>query len=276
MNLRRVPVPGWYGMADGRLHVCVVSHGHGAEVALLLADLARLGRPLSVQLILNRPEDLAFSPGDFIFPLAIRANPRPLGFAANNNLGFRLAAPNPEDWFAMINPDVRLPEDVFAPLLACLARHPEAGAVAPLVRNGLGEQEDNARRLPTPGVILGKACGRREPVLASESGDCRAVDWVAGLFMLCPARHFAAVGGFDEAYHLYYEDVDLCSRLGLAGHPILWAPSVAVVHDGKRHSHRHLRYSLWHLGSMARFFLSSVYRQRRRQLRFAGTGGGEP
>ena len=86
-------------------------------------------------------------------------------------------------------------------------------------------------------------------------------DWVAGMFMLFPHEVFQNIGGFDERYFLYYEDVDLCARLTLANYRILLCSTVSVVHDARRSSHKNLRYMRLHLTSMLRFFFSSVYRK---------------
>jgi GT2 family glycosyltransferase len=89
-------------------------------------------------------------------------------------------------------------------------------------------------------------------------------DWVAGFFMLFRSGVFERLGGFDERYFLYYEDVELCSRARLAGSKIVWMPGVKVVHDARRHSHRDAKFLYWHLRSIARFFASPVYRAARR------------
>jgi hypothetical protein len=93
--------------------------------------------------------------------------------------------------------------------------------------------------------------------------DSISVDWIAGMFMLFPAAVFAKLGGFDEAYFLYYEDVDLCSRLRAQGREVLVSSGVSVIHDARRASHRNPKYLRWHLSSMLRFFLHHFFRQRR-------------
>jgi GT2 family glycosyltransferase len=89
-------------------------------------------------------------------------------------------------------------------------------------------------------------------------------DWVSGFFMLCRSSAFRELGGFDERYFLYYEDIDLCTRARLAGWKNAWLPGVTVVHDARRRSHRDAKYLLWHLRSIARFFASPVYRAARK------------
>ena len=85
--------------------------------------------------------------------------------------------------------------------------------------------------------------------------------------MVFPSEIFGKLGGFDERYFLYYEDVDLCGRLRLRGHEVVLNPKAQVIHHAQRSSHGNLRYMAWHLRSMARFFLSPVYWRLRRRTR---------
>jgi N-acetylglucosaminyl-diphospho-decaprenol L-rhamnosyltransferase len=82
--------------------------------------------------------------------------------------------------------------------------------------------------------------------------------------MIFPRSIFEKLGGFDESYFLYYEDVDICGRLKLLGYRVALVPSFQVVHSAQRTSHRSFRYLLWHVSSMAHFFLSPVFRRLRR------------
>jgi len=244
------------------IHLSIVSHGQAELVHVLLQDLERFchSTALQVTLTLNIPEPLPFSATDFSFPLILIRNDIPKGFGANHNAAFlrtRECA-----WFCVINPDIRLQDDAFGPLLATLESDSTIGLTAPLVRNPLGEKEDSARRLPTPLTILAKAAGHVEAPCADEKPD-----WVAGMFMLFPVHVFKEIRGFDERYHLYYEDVDLCCRLRLAGYTIRLVKEAQVIHAARRESHHNLLYMRWHLASMARFFTSRVFFQCRRLLK---------
>ncbi|MGQ0650667.1 MAG: galactosyltransferase-related protein [Betaproteobacteria bacterium] len=237
------------------LLVSVVSHLHGALVRSLLEDLARCEtRGMRVVLTLNVPEALPFEPGAFPFALEVVRNDAPRGFGANHNAAFCRAR---AEHFAVLNPDLRLPRDPFGVLLPALA-DPALGAVAPRIVDPAGRPEDHARAFPTPLTILAKLAGSRPRIAGGASGAAPGApfraDWIAGMFMLFRSEAFAAVGGFDESYFLYYEDVDLCARLAAAGLRVEVHPAATAVHDARRESHRNLRFLLWHLGSMARFF----------------------
>jgi N-acetylglucosaminyl-diphospho-decaprenol L-rhamnosyltransferase len=249
------------------LLVSVVSHLHGALVRALLEDLARCDtRGMRVVLTLNVAESLPFDAAAFPFPLEVVRNDAPRGFGANHNAAFARAS---AEHFAVLNPDLRLPHDPFGILFAAL-RDPAIGAVAPRIVAPDGRAEDHARAFPTPLTILAKLTGRRARIEDETSAAARGApfraDWIAGMFMLFRSEAFAAVGGFDESYFLYYEDVDLCARLAAAGMRVEVHPAVSAVHDARRESHRNPRYLLWHASSMARFFLKRLLgRPKQRQ-----------
>ena len=135
------------------------------------------------------------------------------------------------------------------------------GLVAPCVVNRKGDREDSARKFPSISEIVMKAFGGKSVLHGGASQPISYPDWVAGMFMLIPKKVFREIGGFDERFFLYYEDVDLCARLTLAGYRILLCSSVSVVHDARRSSRKKLRFMCWHIASAVRFFSSSVYRQ---------------
>lgn len=244
------------------IHVSVVSHGQWPMVADLLADLQRYCRetPLYVTVILNIPEWHSFGSTDYSFPVDLISNSQPRGFSANHNAAFRHGRQNkPCDYFCVVNPDVRLNDNVFPHLLAAYRDAVKIGLVAPLVLDPSGHIEDSVRPFPRPYTPVLRALGIRRAPVATRPSDRSQPDWVAGMFMLFPAHAFEQVGGFDERYFLYYEDVDLCARLRLAGLRVLVEPATAVVHAARRDSHRKLRYLFWHIRSAWRFFISPVY-----------------
>lgn len=228
-----------------------------AMVKALLGDLDRYCNtcPLEVLLTLNLPETLPFVSGDFSFPVIVQVNRAPRGFSANHNHAFTKSS---GELFCVMNPDIRLDEDVFAALDACL-QGAAVGVAAPLVLDENGATEDSARFFPTPFRILCKALGGCRGCDYVVKDEVVFPDWVAGMFMLFRREVFEELGGFDERYFLYYEDVDLCARLRLHGYEAVLCPSARVSHHARRSSHRNIRYLRWHLASMLRFFLSPPF-----------------
>lgn len=242
-----------------KIHLSIVSHGQGAIVLNLLNDLkiSAKNNVLVVTLTLNIDETLPFDTEDFPFPIRITTNTVPKGFGENHNSAFHKFHDDSYH-YCVINPDIRFYQDPFSALILCL-KNTSASLVAPLVLGESGEIEDSIRHFPTPLKILCKVIGR------CKGGDYEIYnkpvfpDWVGGMFMLFPSDIFKQLGGFNEKYFLYYEDVDLCARLRLRGHEVVACPEVKVIHEARRDSHRRFKYLKWHLVSMARFFSSTVF-----------------
>lgn len=234
------------------ISVSIVSHRQGDLVSEALADLARFADSVSIEVILTRniPERLPFSLAVFPYPVKVVENDSPKGFGENHNAAFRLAE---GDWFCVMNPDIRMPENPF-PLLLVALEQLQAAVIAPAVVSPEGQVEDSIRRFPTPLSLAGKILGRSDGRYPYAVGDeTFAADWVGGMFMLFRAEDYRRVGGFDEGFFLYYEDVDICTRLWKAGSRVLACPMVYVVHDARRASRRNLRYMRWHASSMVRY-----------------------
>jgi GT2 family glycosyltransferase len=234
--------------------ISIVSHLQAALVADLLRDIEShcKSQPAQVILTVNVEEPLGFRPEDFSFGLEIIRNPARRGFGANHNAAFRRAAGG---HFCVLNPDVRFGGNPFPPLLEALADE-SVGAVSALVLDREGAVEDHARRFPRAATLLRKALlGAREdyPELGRSA---RSVEWIAGMFMLFRSAVFRRIGGFDERYFLYYEDVDLCGRLRAAGYDIRVEPAARIVHDARRESRRNIRRMVRHLISMARYLFT--------------------
>lgn len=231
--------------------ISIVSHGQGALVHELLKDVGRSCKQVEVLLTINVPEDLSLADRDFHFPLRILRNAAPRGFGANHNAAFARAAGK---YFCVLNPDIRLTADPFPALVSALA-DAGIGVAAPRIANPDGETEDSARRFPTLWVIARKALTGAQHHDYEVTHTPFSPEWVAGMFMLFRSAVFREIGGFDERYFLYYEDVDLCRRLRRRGYDVRLVPSVSAVHDARRQSRRSLLHLRWHLASMLRFFL---------------------
>lgn len=238
------------------ISISIVSHNQALIVKRLLLDFQKYcSTGIEVLLTVNVSEKLPFEKQEFDFPLHLIVNDRPRGFSSNHNAAFQISRNN---FFCVMNPDIRLNSNPFPALMTCLDNR-LAGAVAPLIVDPSDNIEDSARRFPTPFSILRKAF----KLNAKMDYDCPAEpfhpDWIAGMFMLLPRDRFREMGGFDEKYFLYYEDVDLCARLHLAGYQIILCPLVSVIHEAQRASHKNLRYLKWHILSALRFYLSRVF-----------------
>jgi len=241
--------------------VSIISHGDWLPLRSLLASLRRHENPGRLQIIVtdNLGQDLPEVEADGWHSLRLIRNAVPHGFARNHNEAFKHARGT---YFCALNPDVEYLQPTFEPLISYL----EAGSVdiiAPLVLDPAGRVQDSFRRLPTPWEIVGRWAGRGPQTVEAPAVELAHVDWIAGIFMLMHGRMFSQLGGFDEAYRLYFEDVDLCTRARLMGLRIAVATRLHLQHDARRASRRPGRHLIWHIRSAMRYFASDAYRQAR-------------
>lgn len=252
----------------------IVSHGHKKFLLPLLEDLRRLGRTdFEVILTINMPEDLELDWSVLPFPVILIHNQIPKSFAVNHNAAFTKSV---GDYFVILNPDIRMAADPFDALLAQVQRNPNT-VCAPLITDKDGVPEDSARNFPTPFFLVRKFFGKVFKVSLTRDfvpvdNGLSMPDWVAGMFIVVPRTIYQKLHGLDERYRMYYEDVDFCARVCLAGYKVAVNGYVKVVHEAQRESHRNVRYLAWHLTSALRFFTSKVFLtiQMRRFLRQAG------
>lgn len=227
--------------------VSIVSHGHGVMVDRLVTQLRECPEVGRIVLTRNIPETTSML-GDGLVEIVENAFPK--GFGANHNQAFRHCR---EPFYCVLNPDIELAGNPFPGLLQCLDEN-QASLSAPLILAPNGVVEDSARRFPTLMGLLFKLLGGPDGRYAVEVRQpVFSPDWVAGMFMLFRAPDFARLGGFDERYFLYYEDVDICKRAWRAGMKVIVCPVETAIHDARRSSHRNFRHLRWHLASMVRY-----------------------
>ena len=175
------------------------------------------------------------------------------GFAKGINAG---AASGRAPFLLLLNPDCVASSDFVARLVDFAVEHPEAAIVGPRIRNADGTLQGSARRFPDWSTfIAGRSSWLTKkfpknplsrwnlPALAEGVGTSR-VDWVSGACMLVRRDAFDQAGGMDERFFLYWEDADLCRRLGELGWRTIYFPDAEVVHAGGRSSVHAYRESL--------------------------------
>jgi len=245
-----------------RLVVSIVSHGHGALVQSLLLQLAQWSAHSVTRVVLvqNMAEPAPQPPSTgWPFKLDIAVNEAPRGFGANHNTALRDAA---EDFVCVLNPDVVLVAgDPFADLVdVCSAKG--VGCGYPIQIDEQGRIQDSERETPSPSSLIRRRLLRRRET---------RVDWVNAACLVVPTYVWRDLGGFDERYFMYCEDVDFCLRLRLRGLQLVKAPA-QIVHAGQRASGRSMKHLVWHVRSLFRLWRSPVY-GRAQQLLTSPTAG---
>jgi GT2 family glycosyltransferase len=219
------------------LVVITVAHHSGAVLPALAADLARQQEPPALWLVVDNSPHTSPIPPDALGLDPRSASPLPLrllrgeegdGFGAGCNRALDwLDSQGRKGWVWLLNPDAALPGgEELRRLGEVLARVDPRSLVGTAVEDGSGELEASAgwfqpslrfrsRRLDTRGR------GPAEP---------QQLDWLSGCSLaLRPSAH-TPTARFDPLFPLYYEDLDLCLRLGRRGAPVIWLPEPRVIH----------------------------------------------
>lgn len=234
---------------NSRVSVSVVSHGHGSMVSALVSQLLSCAEVGQIIVTRNIPERLD-TPSDPRLTLIDNASPK--GFGANHNAAFKYSR---HSWFVVLNPDAVLLQDPFEALFRA-ANATGADVLAPMALTASGAPDDNWRRFPTIGSLTRKAFGGPDGRYeGSQNEDAFKIEWASGFFMMVRSDVFRELGGFDERYFMYYEDVDFCVRVWRSGSSLFACPNAKVIHNAQRASRRNLTHLRWHLASMVRYFI---------------------
>jgi N-acetylglucosaminyl-diphospho-decaprenol L-rhamnosyltransferase len=238
--------------------ISIVSHNQELILNNLLNKLAIYSASISKVIVThNTLESNNSISNDFPFELEEIQNPKPKGFGSNHNQAFQLCT---SPFFCIMNPDIDLDCEPFQVLQNCFSDS-EVAVAAPSIKNLEGKFEDSARYFPTPfGIIRKLFFNYRGEYPIKNDEVIIYPDWVGGMFMLFESIKFNELGGFDERYHLYYEDVDLCLRTWKIGYKVLLTMETNATHDARRASHRKLIYFKWHIISLFRFFIKHIFR----------------
>ena len=241
-----------------RLSGIVVSHAHARELETLLPILAPQVDELLV--VANRPGSVpsALPPG-----VRVLENAHPRRLSENVNLG---TAATSGEWLVYANPDVVPEPDAVAALVSFGETRERCGLAGPRTLWPDGRWQPTRRRFPTVrGTIVRRTPlrrlrppleGQRDHYLLDEDveGPIEA-DWLLGAFLLMRRAMLDELGGWDEGYRHYVEDIDLAYRAMRAGWERWYVPEATVTHDWAQVIDRRFasRHTLWHARGMARF-----------------------
>jgi N-acetylglucosaminyl-diphospho-decaprenol L-rhamnosyltransferase len=258
-----------------RVSVIVVSFNTRDDLLRCLGSLREHVRvPHEVIVVDNASEDGSAATVRAHHPEAVVIeNAQNLGFGAANNRGLAQArAP----FVLLLNSDAEVRPGAVEALLERLEAHPEEGAIGPRTVDGDGVIQVSFGPPLTPlrewgqrRLVRGVKARRRAALARAEALAAHEHEpaWLSASCLLARKEALQAVGGFDEGFFLYEEDVDLCLRLGRAGWGILFTPAAQVVHHLGRsmartpgrarveYHHSHLRYYRKHNGLNATLVL---------------------
>lgn len=220
--------------------VVVVTYNPGTTIADFLASVPDAATALGSVTVVdnasrdNGPEKAAADAGAGFVQTGRNA-----GYGAAANVGAREGS---APWILISNADIVLGPGAVDALVAAGETDPSIGAVGPLVRELDGSVYPSAR--PLPRLVMGAAHAvlsrawrnnpwtRRYLVPLDPHAGRRRAEWLSGSCFLVRRSAWEEIGGFDETFFMFFEDVDLGRRLGRAGYKIVWEPAASVAHMG--------------------------------------------
>ena len=162
--------------------------------------------------------------------------PDNLGFAAAVN---RLLERADSEWFLMLNSDAWPAPGAVGRMVDAAVRHPRAAAVAPRLERPDGSLEHSTHPFPSVSVAaasvlpLRNSWAERHALHSAWRHDReRQVDWAVGAALLVRRSAVAEIGGLDESFFMYVEDLEWCHRAAQRGWEIWFTPEAVVVHVG--------------------------------------------
>lgn len=186
-----------------------------------------------------------------------------LGYGSGHNVAIRRAIEGGADYHVVLNPDIYWTSDVIGELIRFMDANPDVGQVMPKIIYPDGETQYLCKLLPTPMDLVGR---RFVPVKSYQewhdynyelhwSGYDRVMEVpsLSGCFMFMRCSVLRKVGGFDERYFMYAEDLDLCRRIGEVSRTMFY-PHVSVVHEYEKGSYKNRKLLKYHITSVVKYF----------------------
>jgi N-acetylglucosaminyl-diphospho-decaprenol L-rhamnosyltransferase len=223
-------------------------------------------RPLSTEVIVvdNASSDGTVEMLRAEFPdVRVIPNSENVGFTRGNNQALAVAQGR---YLFLLNPDTELRPGALQTLIDYADAHPHAGIIGPRLFYGDGTLQSSRRRFPTLATAFLESTKlqqwfprnralTRYYMLDMSDDATQEVDWVNGSAMFVRREVYDQIGGFDEAFFMYSEELDWCYRAKQAGWQIVYLPTAQITHyEGKSSEQVVAARDIYFHSSKIRFF----------------------
>lgn len=225
------------------LSILIVNYKNSATLLDCLDSIYRTTHDLDFEVIVmdnnSRDEGLQAIREKFSQVCFIE-NKTNMGFAKANNKAAEMAEGR---YLMFLNPDARLTESTVQTMIVRLKPDSATGVLGPKVLNNDGSLQYSCRTFPTVWTGLFNRYSLLSTLFPNnrftsrylmkdfDHNDTHEVDWVSGCCMMVRKSIFQSIGGFDEKYFLFNEDVDLCHTMKHHGYKTLYFPQAKIFHD---------------------------------------------
>lgn len=224
-----------------------------------LKSILDKARDVSFEIIIvnNDEEKLSGFENEVIKTIEINTN---IGFGKAHNIG---VSKSKGELVCLINPDTEMVSGNLDEIIEKFNNNPDIGIVGPKIIQkdsiARGNKKSNIQEWST-GVdldiyeLLRSKFGISKSKKIWQSDKELEVDWVTGAYMFIRKESFLKVGGFDEIFFLYYEDLDLCKRIKKIGKKNIYMPSFQVEHLGGKSSNSLFKQKLEYFKSQEYYY----------------------
>lgn len=214
------------------LSVVILNYNTRSFLKLCLESVARAIAGIEAEVIVvdNASSDQSMKMVKTFFPSFICIeNQENVGFSKANNQAVRQAS---GEYVCILNPDTIVGESVFKSFLAFAKANPKVAFSGPHLMDGVGAfLPESKRNVPTPKVAQQKLLGNNTSYYADLRNDQDGeVEVLVGAFMFCRREVYLELGGFDERYFMYGEDIDLSYTALLSGYKNYYLGTQKVIH----------------------------------------------
>lgn len=217
-----------------------------------------------VYIVDNSPNDELGSFSDFSPKIEYIHGQGNVGYGSGHNIAIGKACEQGATYHVVINPDIEFESIVIEQLAAYMDQHSDVGQIMPKIVNLNGDLQYFCKLLPTPMDLIGRRfvpiksyIERRNYLFEMiESGYDKDmfVPFLSGCFMFMRVDALSEVGGFDDDFFMYCEDIDLCRRIGMTGYKTIYHPEVTVIHAHKKESFKSRSMLKAHIKSAFHYF----------------------
>ncbi|MDE2776974.1 MAG: glycosyltransferase family 2 protein [Chloroflexota bacterium] len=166
-----------------------------------------------------------------------------IGFTRGNNIGLKQAR---GDYLLLLNPDTEVSCGALGLMIDYMKRHPQVGILGPHTLNSDGSHQSTRRRFPTLltglvestwlATLAPQFVERKYRMLDTLDADISEADWVQGSALMLRRAVYAGIGGLDEGYIMYSEELDYCRRAKTAGWRVYYHGGAIITHHGGKSS----------------------------------------
>ena len=224
------------------LSIIIVNYNVKEFLQNLIHSIEKATKNLSSEIIVidNASDDGSVDIIKQKFPtVKLIENKNNIGFGSANNQGLKIAQGK---YILFINPDCIVSENTFDKMISFFNEHPDCGLAGCKILNSDGSLQLACRRsFPGPWTSFTKVTGlsnlfpgsrifARYNLTYLDENRIHEVDAVSGSFMMIKRDAYEKVGGFDDQFFMYGEDLDLCYRVQKAGFKVYYVPDTQIIH----------------------------------------------